>query len=143
MARETSIQAYNEIKASGLLSKRRWQVYDIVFRHGPLTGIQVIQIYQTEYDTILDSGSIKTRLSELRERGVLEELGETACPVTGNNVILWGVTDSLPQEVTKSMTSKEKIIFLKATCMNAVEALKANGFEFEAKEIESNLQVVE
>lgn len=95
MTRQTSIEAYHTIKENGLLSERRWQVYDLVFRHGPLTGNQLIQLARKEYP-MLNTGAFNIRLSELRKMGVVEEIRTVVCPVTGHNVIEWDVTDRLP-----------------------------------------------
>lgn len=95
MTRRTSIEAYNFIKDNGLLSKRRWQVYDILYQHGPLTGNQLIKIARREYP-MLNTGAFNTRLSELRDRQVVSEIKEVLCPISGHRVILWDVNDRLP-----------------------------------------------
>jgi len=41
------------------------------------------------------------RFSELRDRGVIYEVRETKCKVTGMNVILWDVTPYIPVEKKK------------------------------------------
>jgi len=86
MVRETSIEAFRQIEEEGLLSDRRFQVYSYLFRHGPCTGLQV-------------SGGVPggwKRLAELRDLGVAREVGYTVCEVTGKTVLLWDVTDKLP-----------------------------------------------
>lgn len=98
MTRKTSIEAYNEIKKNGWLSARRWEVYDALFKHGPLT--------RSEIDAVSEirgayKSHISARLVELREMGVVEELGEKVCSVTKMNVILWDVTDKLPKKFLK------------------------------------------
>lgn len=103
--RDTSIEAYNRIKDEGLLSERRLQVYEILFENGPLTGNQLIKIAQKQYP-MLNTGAFNTRLSELRNAGVVKELREIICPVTGYNVILWDVTSRLPIKVEKAIKHK-------------------------------------
>lgn len=107
MTRQTSIDAFNEIVANGLLSERRFQVYEILFRDGPLTANQVINIFKIKHP-MLNTGAVTTRLSELRNAGVVMELGEIECPVTGNNVIQWDVTGNLPRKVIKPTIIKCK-----------------------------------
>jgi len=41
LSRDTSIEAYRTIKANGLLSKRRLQVYEYLFNHGPATAKEI------------------------------------------------------------------------------------------------------
>ena len=50
--RQTSIDCYNKIKAEGLLSKRRLEVYEILFHHGQLTANEIVRISKKTYTTI-------------------------------------------------------------------------------------------
>lgn len=135
MARNTSIQVYDKIKANGLLSKRRFQAYDTVFNHGPLTATQVSKIAGVP--------GLWKRLPELRKLGVVAEVGTSQCPITGETVLLWDVTDQLPIESNSPTTNKEKILFLKATLQIASKALRDNGLFDVAIEVEKNLKVLE
>lgn len=92
--RQTSLDAYNEIKNNGLLSKRRWQVYDCLFHHGPLTGNEIVK-------KISLPGAWK-RLSELEKETVAQVVGQRICTVTGYEVELWDVTTNLPIGATHS-----------------------------------------
>ena len=103
--RQTSIDAYNTIKANGLLGKRQFQVYCYVYKNGPCTARQVFQGLAGPTD---HTGSYNTRLSELRKKGVVQEIGTTVCKQTKNEVILWDVTDKLPKKIKK----KEKQVCL-------------------------------
>jgi hypothetical protein len=95
--RRTSIEVYREIEANGLLTERRFEVYRWLFHNGPATGGEVIVgISPQARGSVLSQA--RARLNELRERGVVEELGTTICRVTGHEVILWDVTDHLPVE---------------------------------------------
>lgn len=108
-SRRTSINIYRQIEADGLLSKRRWQVYSTLFKHGPLTGTQLSKIVRSSFGGWSLSETIRNRLTELRDAGAVAELGEVKCPINGNQVILWDVTDQLPKKIAarKQMTSKE------------------------------------
>lgn len=116
MTRQTSAVAYHEIQANGLLSKRRWEVYDILYRHGPLSCAQIIKIHRKENGNILSTtGSLSTRLSELRDSEVVQEVSENfVCPITNHTVILWDVTKSLPKKLEKKRP-KQKCLFCKGT----------------------------
>lgn len=109
MTRQTSIQAYNMIKENGLLSRRRWEVYDVLFRHGPLTANEVFVKLQEEnigpYNAASNSAA---RFSELRNSCVIYEVRERQCAVTGMNVIEWDVTDRLPLKLEKTKKIKCK-----------------------------------
>lgn len=106
MSRQTSIDVYHRIESEGLLSKRRFEVYALLYNHGPLTAAQVMKKYQTIYKPVLHSGSIATRLSELRNSGSAYEVKQDICPLTGNNVIFWDVTNKLPNKIVKKIRQK-------------------------------------
>ena len=84
--RETSIEAYNEIKENGLLSKRRFQVYETLYNNGPLTTGEIWYIYFR--DQGISQNSINPRLSELVSLGVVSEVGKRSCKITGRNVLV-------------------------------------------------------
>lgn len=89
MIRQTSIDAYREIRDSGLLSKRRWETYDDLFHHGPSTS-------RDAEDRTGDRNAHR-RLLDLVEWGVAERVGETTCRKTGHQVTLWDVNANLPR----------------------------------------------
>jgi hypothetical protein len=94
MTRQTSIDAYNKIRASGLLSKARWQVYNVLYWHGPMTAAELDEYLKKELNR--ERGGFWKRLSELRDCGVAEEGGKRICHETGSEAILWDVTKGLP-----------------------------------------------
>ncbi len=102
MARETSIQAFNTIKENGLLSERRWRVYEILFKHGPMIGSQVAEAYREIYGRTSNSETVRNRLTELRDMGCVAEMGKTIDEKTGMSVIQWDVTKRVPVKVDKS-----------------------------------------
>lgn len=104
MTRKTSIEAYNTIKQNGLLSQRRFEVYDFVFHNGPVTAKQVWKTINPNVAT----GGITTRLSELRDLGLIDEVGLRIDETTGMNVTLWDVTGKLPIKPEKK---KKKEVF--------------------------------
>lgn len=112
MARETSINAYQEIKNNGLLSKRRWEVYDLVCQHGPLTGGELIHIIKNNPKKyVTNSGTYATRLSELRTRQVIRELPKRKCKITGYLAIEWESTGNLPIPI-QTHKKQNKILWI-------------------------------
>ena len=75
MVRETSIETYYEIKNNNLLSKKRMEVYDIIYNNGPVNCRQIINI--ASKGQVTNTGAISGRLSELEERGVIYDKFET------------------------------------------------------------------
>lgn len=96
MIRDTSIEAYNTIKANGLLSERRFEVYEALYFFGPMTQTQVSARIKHAL-----AHSITPRFAELKHMGVIIEVGEVICETTGMNVILWDVTKNLPTPLDK------------------------------------------
>lgn len=100
MTRETSIEAYKQIKSEGLLSRLRMEVYSYLFEHGPCTANQIhVALVRGNRGA---SGSFSGRLSELLRLGVVSERGKVVCPISGRKVILWDVTPHIPKNPSKS-----------------------------------------
>lgn len=112
MARHTSIEAFNTIKENGLLSKRRLEVYSALFKHGPCTanelGVQLRKMFAENVNL-----NVVTRLGELRNVGVVSEIRERACSITGMTVIEWDVTSKLPMKFDKH--KKQRCPYCKGT----------------------------
>lgn len=109
MTRQTSIEAYNVIKENGLLSKRRWEVYDVLFHNGPLTAGEIGK-HMSGYRSAVSTAdrNIHARLSELKKFGVVFEVRERICSITGMTVIECDVTDRLPIKLEKPKRIKCK-----------------------------------
>ena len=104
--RQTSIDCYNQIKANGLLSKRRFEVYEALLSSAPCTSSEAIRNAKTTFGVF----GVSSRFTELRDLGVIYEVRTRECTVTGRNVIEWDLTDRLPVNVKKSnKTKKNKI----------------------------------
>lgn len=130
MTRQTSIDAYNQIKAGKLLTAMRLKIYEVLYEHGPLTCNEIFKIMLGT--STINQPNIHARLDELREMGCVEELGERICTVTGNTVILWSLTGFLPKKLSKA----EKII-------SAINKTKARLAKLESKlatEVANSLQ---
>ncbi len=102
--RQTSIECYKQIKAEGLLSKRRLEVYEAILRNAPCTTNEALKYVQS------GSYGVGSRTTELRDLGVIYEKQVRPCRVTGRNVIEWDLTDNLPKDIkVVSKTKKERI----------------------------------
>lgn len=97
MARRTSAMAFQQIKEEGLLSRERWRAYKAVYEIGPCTSAEAFfQMTNTNTQRITQS---RARFTELRDMGVLTEVGTRKCSVTGRTAIVWQVTNRLPQKL--------------------------------------------
>lgn len=84
MVRDTSIEVYHRIEAEGLLSERRWQVYNILFHNGPLTSSELFEIFKEKYKTPFRyNANVHSRLNELEKLGLAKEVGEKHCKTVG------------------------------------------------------------
>lgn len=103
MTRTTSIESYNAIKANGLLKKLMLEVYETLYRLGPMTQGEVYDSIKSTTGTKRQIHSFNPRFSELRRRGVIASVGEKRkCRVTGEHVLQWDVTDLLPGKIVKA-----------------------------------------
>jgi hypothetical protein len=118
--RDTSIKTFKEIIAEGLLPKMQQEVYEVIYEHGPLTATQLRETYGRDKSRgVWDSG--EKRLSELKKKGVVIEVGKTKCPVTGRSVYLWDVTSmrpsgSKPRDEKKTKKQKKTKIVVCSNC---------------------------
>lgn len=99
MIRDTSIEAYEKIRAGNLLSKRRLEIYVELFDNGPMTANEIFRNIRGV--SSINQANIPARLNEMRWMGVVRELGTQKCSVTGNDVILWDVTAKVPEKFKK------------------------------------------
>tara|TARA_R110002012_G_scaffold311164_3_gene520472 strand:- start:704 stop:1126 length:423 start_codon:yes stop_codon:yes gene_type:complete len=102
--RQTSIDCYNEIKAKGLLSKKRLEVYKAILNNAPCTSSEAMVGNLNSTNVLSQS---RARFTELRELGVIYERRERKCRVTGRNVIEWDLTDNLPKNIKLSKDTKK------------------------------------
>lgn len=110
MIHTNSTDAYEEIRARGLLGRRQLQVYAGLRKHGPCTAGELYQQLKDNRQFDLPANSnISTRLGELREKGCAKDLGSRACRVTGKKATVWAVTNGVPSK-------KIKIKKVKHTC---------------------------
>ena len=117
--RQTSIDCYNKIKASGLLAKRRFETFEAIFNTAPCTRQEAL-----EHTNPLNALSLSAaRFTELRRLGVIYERGTRPCRVTGRNAIEWDLTDNLPINIKLSTNTKKDRV---STALNALRELYKN-----------------
>ena len=110
MVKTTSIETYYSIKDSGVLSEKRMNVFDIFYENpNGLTGSEVSEIYKGKFPSSKHSETIRNRITELCQMGVIVEMGVSECPYTKRKVMKWCCVDRLPIPLEKKPTRKEQI----------------------------------
>ena len=105
--RQTSLLAYETIKASGKLSDMRWRVYDFLYKNGPLTGRELDDGMALPNET---RTSYHKRLTELECMGLARIVTERNCRITNHQAIEWDVTDRMePGSLVKSVGRYAKL----------------------------------
>ena len=84
MTHPNSIDIWDKIVSSGIVSKKRLEVLSIIRENGAMTGGQASIIYRKQKGYVGTSESIRNRITELLKQGALTDLGDIRCPVTGN-----------------------------------------------------------
>lgn len=131
MARDTSIETYHQIEAEGLLSAMRFRVYSTVFHMGPCTSGEAFSYLQRHGFRDGPLTQSRARFTELRDLGVLQELGERPCSITGRTAILWDVTSKLPAGVLRKRPGKSTI----RECLQQLREMAAGGYRFSEESI--------
>ena len=110
MIQTTSIETYQSIKNSGLISEKRLKVFDIFYQNPKgLTGAEVSEIYRRENPTSQHSETIRNRITELVQMGVLVEIGVVECQFSKRSVMKWCCVDKMPIPLEKKATRKKQI----------------------------------
>ena len=129
--RRTSYETYLQIKSGGLLSRTRWLVYEWLYRRGPATGAEVNYYLTHRYNSgDRRQAGYHKRLSELKDKGVVYEVEERICQITGRNAIAWDVTDKLPKEGPKRPQRPSRADFAEAVQLFEAWAGIAHGAMF-------------
>lgn len=101
--RQTSMDTYVSILKSGVLSKRRWEVYMALFKFGPATANEL----QAKME---NKSGVWKRLSELRNMQCVDELGERPCKITGKTCIVWDVNGKQPIPYDRVHTKGKRLL---------------------------------
>lgn len=120
--RATSLEAFNAIKERELLSAKRFEVYELLYHHGPLTAHEVVALGRKQ-NPLANQTSWNARLSELESLGVVRTVGEKLNPVSNVSNLLWDVTDKLPTKFVRPETMAQKVKRLEADNIRLTAAL--------------------
>lgn len=94
--RQTSVDTYNEIKEKGLVGRLQFEVYDAIYKHGPITQGELMKIaFEARENTAM---TIRPRFAELERLGTIEIVDKRPCKVTGRECLVWDVTGTLPEK---------------------------------------------
>jgi hypothetical protein len=118
--RQTSIDCYNQIKEEGLLSNMRFRVYEAILRKAPCTSAEVLSTMLSKNSAITSS---RARFTELRELGVIYEVQNRKCTITGRTSIEWDLTDRLPINIKKTNKTKKQRV---SDALNSLRELYKN-----------------
>ncbi len=118
--RQTSIDCYTQIKQEGLLSKMRFKVYEGILKNAPCTSAEVLSTLLSKNSAITSS---RARFTELRELGVIYEVQNRKCNITGRTSIEWDLTDRLPVDFKNSNKTKQQ---KKNDALNSLRELYKN-----------------
>jgi len=102
MIRDTSREAYRILIEEGKLSKRRAQVYEYLYFHGPRTQPETREHFNDK------TSSFSPRFAELENMGLIKAVGKTTGEQTGHTNTLFDVTTRIvPIPLPKNKTRKD------------------------------------
>jgi hypothetical protein len=138
--RFTSIKCYRQIKEEGLLSKRREEVWEALVEHGPCTAGELHNFMETKNQRTMSRNLVCSRLGELKDLNVAQELLEVAdCKITGRSCLVWDVVDGLPADGPKRVKPSQRIKELE-TQITMLRA-RVEGLELENEKLRQNGQL--
>lgn len=99
--RETSGEAFSELKDSGALASSQHRVLAALYGCHPATAGELWEWMRSNSNgsRLIDKAKVSARLGELRDLGVAREVETRKCKVTGKRAIAWAVQDELPSVV--------------------------------------------
>ena len=92
--RETSIRSFYNAVDLGIIKTRREQVWFALMAIGVSTINEVYLYMRQEMHIFCDKQSITPRFAELRDLGIIREVSERPCRVTGETCIAWQAVPS-------------------------------------------------
>lgn len=102
MYRETSREAYEKIKANGLLADLMFTVYETIVNHAEGLTIKETCMKLPH----IPETSVSPCFARLEERGVITAMAKRPCSITGNNALNWVSTGNLPTKFEKKVRVK-------------------------------------
>lgn len=90
-------RAFRELQKTGGLSKNRADIITVLRRFDRATAGEIARALLLQ-----SRNNVATRLSELRDLGIVRGDGRDACKVTGRNCIVWKLTNlTAPRKIEK------------------------------------------
>lgn len=102
----TRDDVYQQIAKSGLLSKSKFETYDLVYKHGPLTSAELHQMATQNMVDAKVRSEYHPKINELRCQGVVAAIGKRKCNVTGKIATLWKITGRIPKKEERQLLSQ-------------------------------------
>jgi hypothetical protein len=99
--KQTSLEAYADIQASGQLGKVQKLVYQSILMDGPATGREINQR--------LGGQGYHKRLSELKREGWIVEIEPRKCKVTGRKATVWALGHGVKPGKSNGKSRAEKV----------------------------------
>ena len=90
--RDTSVQAFYNAVDSGVIETRRQQVWSALRARGEATSNEVFESLKALGVRYISTAC--ARLTELRDLGLVREVGQRRCTITGQLCIAWAVVPS-------------------------------------------------
>jgi len=123
MVRDTSYAAYAQLISDGVISKKRGQVLLYIVSNPECTAWDCEEYYNPR-----NSSTINARFSELRDRGLIEEVGTKV--QNGHRRITYRATGRLiPLPVKKKMGWKSKYSILLEACLEVLDSSGVNEWD--------------
>ena len=98
----------------------RFKVYEGILKNAPCTSAEVLSTLLSKNSAITSS---RARFTELRELGVIYEVQNRKCNITGRTSIEWDLTDRLPVDFKNSNKTKQQ---KKNDALNSLRELYKN-----------------
>jgi len=104
MTRETSIEVFNTLEASGVLSDKRLEVFGYIARNPGCTAYDAEETLQPR-----NRSTVNARFSELVKMGLIREIEGEFKVQHGNRRITYMITGiTQPKKLEKQMTGPQK-----------------------------------
>ena len=108
MTRETSLEVYERLEASGLLSKKRLEVFGYVCRNPLCTALDAEEALHPR-----NRSTVNARFSELVKMGLIREVPGEYKVQHGNRRLIYEITGSTtPTPLVKKLTGPQKAAIL-------------------------------
>lgn len=113
MTRQSSIDVWKEINNGGYIGRKQLQVYNVIYKHGPMSGAEVSKFMRIAGQRKnLESENVRNRITELVKLGIVREIGRDICPISNRSVLFFEVSGEMPAiqlEMLPRMTKKKAI----------------------------------